>query len=202
MGYDALSLLKNRDHRVVFLTVALFTIPLAAFYPYSPLNLRALGFYHPVAWMSLGQITEVIAMLALGALMLRFRLKWIIVGGLAIGVVRFGLAATDSPWGILAAIVLHGASFTLVSITAQIYIDERVDPAWRARAQALMSLLNGGIGNMIGYLGSGAWFVACSAGGTTRWPMFWSGLSAAMAAVLIFFLLMYRGRGARDGKVV
>jgi hypothetical protein len=65
-----------------------------------------------------------------------------------------------------------------------------------------MSLLNGGIGNMIGYLGSGAWFVACSAGGTTRWPMFWSGLSATMAAVLIFFLLMYRGRGARDGKVV
>ncbi len=202
MGYDALSLLKNRDHRVVFLTVALFTIPLAAFYPYSPLNLRALGFSHPVAWMSLGQITEVIAMLALGALMLRFRLKWIIVGGLAIGVVRFGLAATDSPWGILAAIALHGASFTLVSITAQIYIDERVDPAWRARAQALMSLLNGGIGNMIGYLGSGAWFVACSAGGTTRWPMFWSGLSATMAAVLIFFLLMYRGRGARDLRVV
>jgi hypothetical protein len=32
--------------------------------------------------------------------------------------------------------------------------------------------------------------------------MFWSGLSATMAAVLIFFLLMYRGRGARDGKVV
>lgn len=202
MGYDALSLLKNRDHRVVFLTVALFTIPLAAFYPYPPLNLRALGFSHPVAWMSLGQVTEVIAMLALGALMLRFRLKWIIVGGLAIGVVRFGLAATDSPWGILAAIVLHGASFTLVSITAQIYIDERVDPAWRARAQALMSLLNGGIGNMIGYLGSGAWFAACSAGGTTRWPMFWSGLSATMAAVLIFFLLMYRGRGARDLRVV
>ena len=202
MGYDALSLLKNRDHRVVFLTVALFTIPVAAFYPYSPLNLRELGFSHTVAWMSLGQVTEVIAMLALGALMLRFRLKWIIVGGLALGVVRFGLAATDSPWGILAAIVLHGASFTLVSITAQIYIDERVDPAWRARAQALMSLLNGGIGNMIGYLGSGAWFVACSAGGATRWPIFWSGLSATMAAVLIFFLLMYRGRGARDSKVV
>jgi hypothetical protein len=32
--------------------------------------------------------------------------------------------------------------------------------------------------------------------------MFWSGLSATMAAVLIFFLLMYRGRGARDSKVV
>lgn len=136
-------------------------------------------------------------MLALGALMLRFRLKWIVVGGLAIGVVRFGLAATDARWGLLAAIALHGASFTLVSITAQIYIDQRVDPAWRARAQALMSLLNGGIGNMIGYLGSGAWFAVCSADGPTRWPLFWSGLSAAMAGVLIFFLLMYRGRGKR-----
>lgn len=40
LGYDALTLLRNRDHRVVFLTTAFFTIPLAAFYPYTPPNLR------------------------------------------------------------------------------------------------------------------------------------------------------------------
>ncbi len=202
MGYDALSLLKNRDHRVVFLTGALFTMPLAAFYPYSPLNLRELGFSHTTAWMSLGQATEVIAMLALGALMLRYRLKWIMACGLGIGVVRFALAATGESWGLLAAIVLHGASFTLVTITAQIYLDQRVDPAWRARAQALMSLLNSGVGNMVGYLGSGAWFAACSASGATRWPWFWGGCAGAMAVVLVFFLLMYRGRGRREEAVV
>ena len=63
LGYDALTLLRNRDHRVVFLTTAFFTIPLAAFYPYTPPNLKELGLVHTTAWMSLGQITEVIAML-------------------------------------------------------------------------------------------------------------------------------------------
>ncbi|MBL9202445.1 MAG: MFS transporter [Opitutaceae bacterium] len=199
LGYDALSLLRNRDHRVVYLTTVLFTIPLAAFYPYTPLNLEALGFAHPVAWMSLGQISEIVAMMMLGTLLTRWRLKWIISFGLSFGVVRYLLSATGTPWGLLAGIAVHGATFTFVQITAQIYLDQRVDPAWRVRAQALLSLLNGGVGNMLGYLGAGAWFAACTGDSPTRWPLFWGGLAVAMAAVLTLFLAAYRGRGRREG---
>lgn len=199
LGYDALALLRNRDHRVVFLTTALFTIPLAAFYPYTPPNLQELGLTHTSAWMSLGQITEFGAMLLLGTLLLRWRLKWIIGCGLALGVVRYALCAIGTPWGLIAGVVLHGASFALVIITAQIYLDQRVDPAWRGRGQALMSLMNSGVGSMIGYLSTGGWFAVCTTGGHTRWTVFWGGLSAAMAVVLIFFLAMYRGRGRREG---
>lgn len=195
-GLDALTLLRNRDHRVVFLTTALFTIPLAGFYPYTPPHLRELGLVHTTAWMSLGQITEIVCMLALGGLLLRWRLKWIIACGLALGVVRFALSAIGTPWGLLTGVLVHGASFTLVLITAQIYLDQRVEPAWRGRAQALMTLTNSGVGNMVGYLGTGAWFAACTAGGATRWPQFWSGLTVASVAVLVFFLAAYRGRGA------
>jgi nucleoside transporter len=201
LGYDALELLKNRDHRVVFLTTALFTIPLAAFYPYTPPHLRELGLEHTAAWMSAGQITEVIVMLSLGTLLLRWRLKWIIALGLALGALRFALAATGTRWGLVGGVFLHGASFTLVIITAQIYLDQRVDPAWRARGQALMALMNSGVGSMVGYLGTGAWFAACTTEGQTRWPIFWSLLAAAMAAVLVFFLAMYRGRGRREGMM-
>lgn len=195
LGLDALTLLRHRDHRVIFLATALFMIPLAGFYPYTPSHLRELGFAHTSAWMSLGQVTEVIAMLALGGLLLRWRLKWIVALGLAIGVLRFALCALGTPWGVLAGVIGHGGSYTLVFITAQIYLDQRVDPAWRARAQALMSLMNGGVGNMIGYLGVGAWFASCTSSGVTRWPVFWSGLSLASAAGLILFLASYRGRG-------
>ncbi|MCX6954121.1 MAG: MFS transporter [Verrucomicrobia bacterium] len=201
-GYDALALLKNRDHRVVFLTTALFTIPLAAFYPYTPPNLREIGLDQTTAWMSAGQITEVLAMLALGTLLLRWRLKWIVVCGLGFGVLRYALCAIGTPWGLIAGVVLHGASFTLVTITAQIYVDQRVDPAWRARGQALMSVMNSGVGSMIGYLGTGSWFAACTTDGHTRWTLFWSVLSAAMGAVLVFFLAMYRGRGPREAGVM
>jgi hypothetical protein len=146
--------------------------------------------------MSLGQITEIVAMLALGGLLLRWRLKWIIACGLAIGVVRFALCAIGARWSLLAGVLVHGASFTLVLITAQIYLDQRVDPAWRARAQALMTLMNSGVGSMAGYLGTGAWFAACREGGAPRWPLFWGGLAVASAIVLAIFLATYRGRGA------
>jgi hypothetical protein len=46
----------------------------------------------------------------------------------------------------------------------------------------------------VGYLGSGLWFAHCSSKKRTQWPVFWGGLGVAMVAVLIFFLVMYRGR--------
>ena len=199
-GFDALTLLRERDHRVVFVTTALFTIPLAGYYPYTPTHLRALGLVHTSAWMSAGQITEIVAMFALGGLLLRWRLKWIFACGLGFGVMRFALAALDTPVGLMAGVVLHGCSFTLVYITAQIYLDQRVDPTWRARSQALMSLMNSGVGSLVGYLGVGGWFASCTDGSETRWPVFWSGLAVAVAAVLVFFLFAYRGRGAGMGK--
>lgn len=194
-GFDALALLRERDHRVVYLTTALFTIPLAGFYPYAPAHLRDLGLEHTSAWMSLGQITEIIAMFALGGLLVRWRLKWIFACGLVLGVLRFALSAIDTRAGLIAGIVLHGASFTLVLITAQIYLDQRVDPAWRARAQALMSLMNSGVGSLLGYLGTGGWFAWCTRDGSTRWPAFWLGLCGAVAVVMGVFLIAYRGRG-------
>ncbi len=200
-GYDALALLRHRDHRVVFLTTALFAIPLAAFYPYTPPHLQAIGLEHTSAWMSLGQVTEVVAMLCLGTLLLRWRLKWIFACGLGLGVVRFAFCAAGPPWTLMTGLLLHGVSYTLVSITGQIYLDQRVDPAWRARGQALMSLLNSGVGSTIGYLGTGRWFAVCTVESHTRWSLFWMGLSGAMAAVLVFFLAMYRGRGGRAGAL-
>jgi len=196
LGLDALTLLRHRDHRVVFITVALFAIPLAGFYPYAPAHLRDLGFQHTTAWMSLAQITEIICMLALGALLTRWRLKWIFVCGLSFGVLRFALSAWDSRAWLMTGVILHGVSFTLVYITAQIYLDQRVEAAWRTRAQALMALMNSGVGNLIGYLGSGAWFAACTMDAHHQWPKFWFGLSGAVAVVLGFFLLAYRGRSA------
>jgi MFS family permease len=195
LGLDALTLLKHRDHRVVFITVALFSIPLAGFYPYAPPHLKQLGFTHTTAWMSLAQVTEVVSMMVLGYLLLNWRLKWIFACGLGFGVLRFLFSALDTKFGLLIGIVLHGCSFTLVFITAQIYLDQRIEHSWRARAQALMALMNGGFGNLIGYLGTAGWFVACTAELQTRWTWFWMGLAAMVVAVMTYFLTAYKGIG-------
>jgi len=91
--------------------------------------------------------------------------------------------------------VLHGCSFTLVFVTTQIYLDQRVDAAWRARAQALMSLMNG-LGNLAGYVGVGLWFNHCVQPGFTRWSLFWGGLAMTVALVMAYFILAYRGQGS------
>jgi hypothetical protein len=134
-------------------------------------------------------------MAALGALLLRWRLKWIFGCGLACGIVRFGLSALDDRVWILSGVVLHGCSFALVFVTAQIYIDQRVPPAWRARAQALMALMSGGVGNLTGYLSAGIWFRVCTDGGVTRWSLLWGGLAVAVAVVSAYFQIAYHGRG-------
>ena len=200
LGLDALTLLKDRDTRVVFITTTLFNIPLCAFYPYAPTHLHDLGFEHTSAWMSLAQTTEIVAMFSLGWLLHHWRLKWIFACGLAIGVLRFALSALDTKGSLLLGVSLHGASFVLVLITAQIYLNQRIDSAWRTRAQALLTLLNGGVGNLIGYLGTGWWFDACARPAGTRWPLFWGGLAATVAAVLIYFLAAYRGKSSQPDR--
>jgi len=197
LGLDALKLLKNRDHRVIFLIVAFFNIPLTGFYPYAPLHFHDLGFTRVSAWMSLAQTTEVLSMFALGALLLRFRLKGIIACGLAIGVARFALCALPLKAGLLAGTTLQGASYALVYITAQIYVEQRVDPGWRARAQALLNLMYNGFGSLIGYLSCGWWFAQCTQPEGTHWPVFWTGLAGVMVLVLIYFLAAYQGQAAR-----
>lgn len=196
LGLDALSLLGHRDHRIVFITAALYCMPLAAFYPYATLQLKDLGVTKISAVMSLAQTTEILVMLGLAGLMTRFRLKWVFLSGIAICVVRYSLNALNTLPAVLVGTVLHGFAFTLYFITTQIYLEERIDPKWRVRAQALLALLMSGVGNLLGYLGGGWWFRTCSNEKTgTDWELFWTGETALTAAVCLFFAIAYKGRG-------
>ncbi len=193
-GLDALSLLKIREHRVIFATTALVAIPFAAFYPYTPAHMTDLGLERTSAWMSLGQVAEVGVMFAIGGILARWRLKWVILVGLICGVLRYGLFALDATTPVLFGVGLHGLAYTFTSISAQIYLAKKIDAAWRTRAQALLSMMTAGIGNLAGYLVTGGWKHFCDASGRTDWTLFWCGLSVIVVLVLVYFLISYRGR--------
>ena len=128
---------------------------------------------------------------------MKWRLKWIFACGLSFGVLRFALSAMNAKFWVLAGSACStGAPSTLVLITAQIYLDQRVNPAWRARGQALLSLMNSGVGNLLGYLGTGWWFSACTQAGAAPWPLFWAGLAVAVGLVMAYFLIAYHGIGS------
>jgi hypothetical protein len=190
MGWDAFALLENRDHRTVFITAALFSAPLAAFYPFAAMHLRDLGEPRVSAAMSLGQISEIISMYALAPLLGRFRLKWIFFAGICFGVIRY---AIDTRAAVLLGVSLHGFCFTLFFISAQIYLERRIDPQFRTRAQALMAFMMSGVGNLTGSLGSGWWRQGCTGANGTDWTLYWSVLCGVTICVGVFFLASYRG---------
>jgi MFS family permease len=195
-GFAALALLTHKDHRVVFLTAALYNAVMAAFYPFTPIQLTERGVAHATAAMSLGQVTELVAMFGIAGLLARVRLKWVFLLGIGFCVLRYAFCALDTQGWLLAGVTLHGFSFTLYFITAQLYLEQRIDPRLRARAQALLQVMIGGAGNLVGYLGTGWWRGACTTAGLTDWPRFWWGMCACAAAVLVWFAVSYRGRPA------
>lgn len=197
LGLEALQLLRHRNHRVVFIGAALFNIPMAAFYPYTPPHLQDLGFTHTSAVTTLGQVTEVISMFSLAWLLSKCRMKTVFLAGIAFGAVRYALCMLNNDYAIpaiLVGITMHGFAYTLFFITAQIYIEQQVPAAFRARAQALFTFMVGGIGNLLGFLGTGWWnHAASSPAGKTNWTLFWGGLVLAVLGVFVFFATRYRG---------
>jgi MFS family permease len=195
LGLDSLKLLKNRDHLMIYLTGTLFCIPVAAFYPFTPLHLRSLGLEHASGWMTLGQVSEVFAMFTLSWILSRIRIKWIIAAGLFFGVLRFLLCSWNTVLTVLGGIFLHGVSLTYVTITAQVYVDQRVNPGWRARAQSLLTVMNSGVGNLTGYFFTSWWYSFCMYHSELGWHVFWLGIASFMVGAFIFFVLLYHGLG-------
>jgi MFS family permease len=138
--------------------------------------------------MSLGQVVEVGVLFAIGAILSRFGFKRVIAIGLICGILRYALYAVDTPWGVLTGIALHGFAYTFTYISAQLYLAERVKVQWRTRAQALLSMMTGGFGNLVGYLLTGGWLAVCETEGVTSWTVYWLGLTSIVALVMVYFV--------------
>ncbi len=201
-GIDALVLLRHHDHRVFFIVTLLYTMPLAAFYPYAPLQLRELGVHQTTALLALGQVTEVVCLIWLGAVIARFRVKWIFLAAIGFAALRYGLMAEGGLVAVVVGVALHGLVYTLFFVTAQIYLADRIVVGMRARAQALFFLISSGFGYLFGYLVSGWWKAACTAAGQTDWRWFWGGLGCFYLALGLYFVASYHGvfRGLRQGE--
>ncbi len=204
LGLEAWTLLKNPNHRVVFIGAALFNMPLAAFYQFTPLHLKALGTEQAGLNMSIGQIMEVVGLLSLAALLTRFRLKWLFLCGIGFGALRYVFFAMDTLPTMRVGIFLHGILFTLFFMTAQIYLEHRIPAGMRSRAQALLSLMMSGFGNLAGSLLCGWWWHACTRDGVTDWRHYWAGLAGVIVLIFMWFAFSYKGRhpsGGHEDKV-
>ena len=191
-GFDALVLLKDHNHRAVFVTLALVAIPFAAFYPFTPPLLKHLGLQSLSAWMSIGQVTEVFALIGISFILERLKMRSVMIIGICFGIARYVLYASESTIPVLIGLSLHGICYTFTYIGAQIYLAEKIDASWRTRAQALLSFMTSGIGNLTGYLLTGAWLTTCTKDNHVQWQQYWLGLTLLIFIVLVYFTMSYR----------
>ncbi|MDP3851586.1 MAG: MFS transporter [Luteolibacter sp.] len=201
LGFGAFSMLRQSDHCVFFVVTALFSIPLSAFYMYGPEFLKVLGDAHPAGTMTLAQVLEVGSMLLMGLVMTRFRVKIVLSWALGLSVLRFAMSAWAGTSGLIgwhiAGIALHGMCYTFYFITAQVFLDRRVDPGLKGQAQGLLAMVSGGLGPLIGALVCGwmrQYYVTPDGNG---WDWFWGVLAAMIAVCFALFVVLYRGRGKR-----
>jgi MFS family permease len=202
LGLDAFSLMKHRDHCVFFVVTAVYSIPLTAFYMYAPELLKTLGDQRSTATMTLAQLTEVAAMLLVGSVMLRYRVKTVLLWSLGLSVVRFGMSAYAGASGLIGwhigGIMLHGMCYTFYFITAQVFLDRRVDPGMRGQAQGLLSLVTSGLGPLVGAMICGWLRRNCVSDDGQGWMDFWAILAGIIALCFGVFAMFYQGLGKRE----
>ena len=197
LGLDAFRLLKERDHLVFFSVTALLSIPLAVFFMHTPMHLIALGNLKPSATMTIGQISEIAAMLLMSMVMTRFRVKTVLMIALGLSALRYAFfsvaGATANPAWLIAGISLHGLCYTLYFITGQLFLDRRVDPMMRTQAQGLLTLASNGVGSVIGiFFGKFLYdfTVVQQHGG---WTTYWWVQAALTALCLPVMAIFYQG---------
>lgn len=115
LGLDALALLKDRNFALFFLASVLICIPLAFYYQNANPFLTGIGVENATGKMTLGQVSEVLFMLALPVFLNRFGIRWTLLLGMAAWVLRYVLFAYgdagESLWLLVIGIALHGICY-------------------------------------------------------------------------------------------
>ncbi|MEC7288130.1 MAG: MFS transporter, partial [Verrucomicrobiota bacterium] len=193
LGLNAFGLLKIRELRVFYITSMLFAIPCMAFFMIVPTMLVTFGSEHPTAQMTFGQMLEIFAMLSLSLLGSRFRVRWFIVAGLILGILRFALFALAGELGSLpviwVGIALHGPVYAYLYVTGRMFLDKRVPDTMRGQAQALFQLLIGSVAGIVGAFSCGWLYQRTVSGGAENWTWFWLALALFSVVPLVYFLV-------------
>jgi nucleoside transporter len=198
LGLDALRLLKSRSYLVFFLASIAICIPLSFYYNFTNPYLNDLGVRGAAGLQSLGQVSEVLLMLAMPFLFARLGVKTMLALGMAAWVLRYVLFAYgDAGAGsalLVTGIVLHGICYDFFFVTGQIYTDAHAGPASRSSAQGFITLATYGVGMLIGSFLSGAVVEHYTTAAGRDWQQIWLFPAGVALAVLVAFVFLFRER--------
>jgi len=198
LGLDTLKLLKSRAYLVFFLASIAICVPLSFYYNFTNPYLNDLGVRGAAGLQSLGQMSEVLLMLAMPFLFVRLGVKAMLAIGMGAWVLRYGMFAygdAGSGFSLLViGIVLHGICYDFFFVTGQIYTNAHAGPALRSSAQGFITLATYGVGMLIGTFLSGAVVEHYTTAAGPDWRQIWLFPAGVALAVLVAFLFLFRDR--------
>ncbi|MDF3124211.1 nucleoside permease [Rheinheimera sp. 1928-s] len=196
LGLDALALLKDRNFALFFLASVLICIPLAFYYQNANPFLTGIGVENATGKMTLGQVSEVLFMLALPLFLNRFGIRWTLLIGMAAWVLRYMLFAYGDAgqglWLLVIGIALHGICYDFFFVSGQIYTNSKAGAKIRSAAQGLITLATYGVGMLIGFSVAGQITQAYSSAEATDWTSIWLFPAGFAAVVLVLFALIFK----------
>jgi nucleoside transporter len=201
LGADALSLLAERNFLIFFLASILICIPLAFYYQHANQFLTELKVANPTGKQTLGQMSEVLFMLALPVFLGRFGIKLTLLAGMLAWALRYALFAFGNAGPLvsflLIGIALHGVCYDFFFVSGQIYIDSKAVPAIKSAAQGLITLATYGVGMLIGFSVAG-WITDLYAlPGAHDWSSIWLYPAAFAVLILALFAVSFRNETLR-----
>lgn len=196
LGLDALKLLKDKNFAVFFIASVLICIPLAFYYQNTHPFLTNIGVKDPTGKMTIGQISEVLFLLALPIFFTRFGFKKTILVGMLAWALRYLLFAFGNAGELsimlLTGIALHGICYDFFFVSGQIYTNSKAGEKYKSAAQGLITLATYGVGMLVGFKIAGMITDAYQADGGPDYKMIWLIPSAIAAGVLLLFALLFK----------
>ncbi|WP_219222510.1 nucleoside permease [Pedobacter antarcticus] len=191
LGLDALSLLKDRNFAVFFISAILICIPLAFYYQNAHPFLSSIGVNEPTGKMAIGQVSEALFLLLIPVFFKRFGFKVTILVGMIAWAVRYALFAYGNAgelsFMLLIGIALHGVCYDFFFVSGQIYTNSRAGEKYKSAAQGLITLATYGVGMLIGFEVAGMITDSYKlADGSIDWKMVW--IIPAGIALVVFLL--------------
>lgn len=196
LGLDALSLLKDRNFLLFFAASILICIPLAFYYQYANLFLTETHLANATGKQTLGQMSEVLFMLALPWFLRRAGMKVTLLVGMLAWALRYFLFAHGNPgslaWMLLVGIALHGVCYDFFFVSGQIYTDARAGERCKSAAQGLITLATYGVGMLVGFWAAGQIANQHVSPGAHDWGAIWLYPAGFALAVALLFALAFR----------
>jgi len=196
IGLDALKLLNDRNYALFFVSSILICIPLAFYFQNTNPFLTEVGVSNQTGKMTIGQISEVLFMLALPFFLKKFGIKRTLLLGMLAWGLRYLLFAygnaDSSAWMLLLGIALHGICYDFFFVTGQIYTDSKAGEQYKSSAQGLITLATYGVGMLIGFWAAGQISQYYFLGESHNWKMIWLMPAGFSILVLIFFWIAFK----------